>query len=795
MTMQDTASRPSGDGGQRPPDMAEQFWQAGLRVFPLHGFLSDGKQARCLCGWSECKAPGKHPIASNWQYTPQWDPEQIETMRETGQFDSGFGVLCRGLLVIDVDARNGGVQSFAKLSAKVPEIAGASLIVETGSGGGSRHLYFLAPEGTALLQHLPDYPGLDFKSSGYVVGPGSRHASGGVYTLAYGGPDDIDAAPASLVALLARPERHRAEYDGRAVDVSHGDIEGMLAHVSPDCGYDTWIRIGMAIHHATGGTGQALWDKWSSGGDKYDASRMDSHWHSFGRSSNPVTLGTLVHHAEEGGWQVPVEFGGIQDEDIEGGQGGVHRGSDTPLEGVPFSTIGVDLTCPPGYVGRVAEWIEAQSRRPRRRLAVAGALAAIGNIAGMRYTDDIDGVTSNLFTFCVAGSRTGKEAIQQAVAEIHRAAGCAAATHGAIKSEQEIIKNLTRHQAAFYVIDEIGIFLQKIRNAQQRGGAIYLDGVIGMLMSAYSKADGFMLLTGDMKEEVRTHLVRELAAIKRRIEESDGGSTIGLEARQRDLERALSGLDNGLERPFLSLLGFTTPVTFDDLVDYQSATNGFIGRSLIFQERDTAPRTKPKFCKARMHPQMTMTLARIYNAGEYDMSADAEGGGARVEYYGERTRIPTDPRAADMLGAALEWFEDEAISHKTRSGLEALYLGAYEIVSKVSLILAIPEGRRTAEHVRWAFALVRQDIESKARLVVANDRQKDAPKTALMARLAGLIEGDGETIGVIFNRLRKHKREDVEKCLDEMVKSGLASKTEIPARNAQKSTVLYKLIG
>lgn len=784
--MQDGAGRTAAGGkGLSSPDGARMFWEAGLRVFPLHGFLSDsrGKGARCLCGWSECKAPGKHPVASNWQHTPAWDPDQIDTMVETGQFDSGYGVLCRGLLVIDIDARNGGLASFAKLSKRVPEIAGAGLIVETGSGGGSRHLYFRAPEGAALLQHLPEYPGLDFKSSGYVVGPGSRHASGGNYQLAWGNTDDIEMAPAGLLELLIRPERHRAEYDGRAVDVSHQDIEGMLAHIDPDVTYDTWIRVGMAIHHATGGTGQALWDRWSARGEKYDARRMDTHWHSFGRSSNPVTLGTLVHHAEEGAWKAPVEFGASAEETPE-----------APAAGLPFSVAGVDLTCPPGYVGKVADWIEAQSRRPRRRLAVAGALTAIGNISGLRYTDDLDGVTANLFTFCVAGSRTGKEAIQQAVAEIHRAAGCAAATHGAIKSEQEIVKNLTRHQAAFYVVDEIGIFLQKVKNAQQRGGAIYLDGVIGMLMSAYSKADGFMLLTGDMREEVGTHLVRELSGIKRRIEESAGGSTIGLEARERDLERALASLDNGLERPFLSLVGFTTPVTFDSLVDYASATNGFIGRSLIFQERDTAPRTKENFKRRPMPPSMMATLSQIYAAGEYDITLASGAMGGRVEYYGERIRIPTDQKAAEMLGAALEWFEDEAIAHKTRTGLEALYLGAYEIVSKVSLILAIPEGRRNVEHVRWAFALVRQDIESKARLVTANDREKDAPKTALMARLAGLIEGDGETIGVIYNRLRKHKREDIDKCLDEMVKAGIASRIEIPART-QKSTLLFKLIG
>ena len=769
------------------PIHARDMWEAGLRVFPLYSFLSARGEARCLCGWPECKAPGKHPVASNWQHTPLWDEEQVNTMVEVGQFGSGYGIVCRGLLVIDIDARNGGLRSFEALSARCPEIAGAGMIVMTGSGGGSRHLYFKAPEGVSLLQHTAEYPGLDFKSSGYVVGPGSRHASGGLYTLAYGSPNDIEEAPQSLVDVLRRPERHRADYDGRSVDVSQAELQSMLTHIpnGADTDYEVWIRVGMSVHHATGGTGYDLWHDWSAGGPKHDDRIMENKWHSFGRSANPVTLGTLVHHAEEGGWQMPVAFV----PEIDFGEVDVvrDRSPRRRRDDLPFDISGVDLTCPPGYVGEVADWIESQSRRPRRRLAVAASLSAIGNIAGLRYTDDLDGVTCNLFIFCVAGSRTGKEAIQQAVSEIHRVAGCAPATHGAIKSEQEIVKNLTRHQASFYIIDEIGIFLQKIRNAQMRGGAIYLDGVIGILMSAYSKADGFMLLTGDMKDEIRTHLLRELAGVRRKMEEEGGSS--GMEARAQHLETALGALDNGLERPLLSLLGFTTPVTFDDLVDYQSATNGFIGRSLIFQERDTAPRSKTGFTRRRMTPQMAATLAQIYNAGEYDMSP----AGARVEYYGSRTQVPTDAKASQMLAEALEWFEDQAIAHKAKTGLEALYLGAYEIVSKVALILSIPEGRRTVEHVRWAFALIRQDIESKARLVVMNDSAKSAPRTALAARLANLIEGEGETIGVIFNRCRSYKREDVQKCLDEMVSADLASKTEVPGAKGQKVTAIYRL--
>jgi hypothetical protein len=189
-----------------------------------------------------------------------------------------------------------------------------------------------------------------------------------------------------------------------------------------------------------------------------------------------------------------------------------------------------------------------------------------------------------------------------------------------------------------------------------------------------------------------------------------------------------------------------------------------------------------------MSDAMGATLAQIYGAGEFDMM-----GGERVEYYGKRAQIPTDNRANDMLDDALDWFEDQALLHKSRTGLEALYLGAYEIVSKVSLILATPEGRRTQEHVRWAFALVRRDLDEKARLVTANDREKDAPKLALAARVANIIDGDGETFGVICNRIRKAKREDVQATLDDMVAQGVASKEARKHPITGREAVLYRL--
>lgn len=284
------------------------FWEAGFRVFGLYGRDKNGK---CECGNPNCpeKSLFKHPRVSNWQHTPHWSEEQLETMEALKHFRTGYGIALHEMLVVDVDARNGGVASMAKLLDVVPELAGSGLIVNTGSGKGSKHYYFKAPPGVALVIKLADYPGLDFKSgAAFVVGPGSEHASGTKYQIATGSPDDIDMVPEKLLEMLRVPERHRADMGGNIVDVNGVELAEMLSHVRDCDDYEVWVKIGMALHHATSGAAFDLWDRWSQQSAKYDAEVMQTKWHSFGRSANPVTLGTLVHYAEQGGYIQPVTF-------------------------------------------------------------------------------------------------------------------------------------------------------------------------------------------------------------------------------------------------------------------------------------------------------------------------------------------------------------------------------------------------------------------------------------------------------------------------------------------------------
>jgi len=759
-----------------------EFWEAGYSVFGLHGRGPDGK---CECGNPHCpdKSLFKHPRVSNWQHTPCWSEEQFETMELMGHFKTGWGlVLNKDTVVVDVDARNGGLQGYADLLADHPEVAGSGLIVGTGSGGGSKHLYFTVPSGTSLVSKLNKYKGIDFKSgAAFVVGAGSMHASGNRYEILYGSIDDIDQCPASLLDALRVPEKHRTEVNGIDIDVSHQDLADMASHVDLYDEYEVWVKVGMSIHHASGGSAFAVWDKWSAQSLKYDSDEMQKKWHSFGRSSNPVTLATLVHYAEQGGWVRPVTFTPtIQFEDAPV--------EEADLVDIDISSI--DLLRPPGLSGQIAEWIESRSRRKRERLSVMGAIFALGNICNSKYVDDMDNVTSNLFVFNVAGSGSGKEAVQGAVKEIHKICDLSAATHGSIKSEQEIVRNLVRNQPSFYIIDEIGFFLNKVKNAQEKGGAQYLEGIFGTLMSVYSKGDEFFLLSGDMGDEVKSTMRKEMMQLEKAIEEH--GPKPAFDRRMASLQHQIDNIDQGIEKPFLSMSGFTTNHNFDNMVTFETATNGFIARAILCTERDTTPPRKKNWQKIDMPEKMQNTLRQIASGGSFDMMG---GKGARIEYYGPKIVIPTSAEARKMLNQVADVFDMLADQNKSGAGLEALFLRGYEQVAKVSFILSIPEGLRTEQHVRWAYALIKRDIIEKMRLVVSNDRMKDAPGEALRARIANAISGDeGETLGVIVNKCRPFKRADIETCLQKMVDGGHAKTQDSIHKFTKKTITRYILV-
>ena len=102
--------------------------------------------------------------------------------------------------------------------------------------------------------------------------------------------DDLD----DLGSLLA----------AQPLDISATEVETYLAaYPAQDLDYDAWLRVGMALYHQFEGSvdGFKAWVAWSALGSKHDDSTMKNKYRSFGGSTTPVTMASIIHHVKQAG--------------------------------------------------------------------------------------------------------------------------------------------------------------------------------------------------------------------------------------------------------------------------------------------------------------------------------------------------------------------------------------------------------------------------------------------------------------------------------------------------------------
>ena len=81
-------------------------------------------------------------------------------------------------------------------------------------------------------------------------------------------------------------------------------IEDALRFISPDCGYETWYKIGAGVYSALGASGFDIWDRWSSRSSKYSPNGMQGKYSSFAGIGD-ITAATVFKLAIDNGWKPP----------------------------------------------------------------------------------------------------------------------------------------------------------------------------------------------------------------------------------------------------------------------------------------------------------------------------------------------------------------------------------------------------------------------------------------------------------------------------------------------------------
>src|SRR3954468_4151831 len=94
---------------------------------------------RCACGTKDCSSPAKHPRTKHGHKDASRDADQVATWWKACP-SANVGVRTgEGLVVLDVDPRNGGASTLRELVARHGALPNTWTVH---TGGGGMHFYF-----------------------------------------------------------------------------------------------------------------------------------------------------------------------------------------------------------------------------------------------------------------------------------------------------------------------------------------------------------------------------------------------------------------------------------------------------------------------------------------------------------------------------------------------------------------------------------------------------------------------------------------------------------------------------
>ncbi|MBF0383614.1 MAG: bifunctional DNA primase/polymerase [Magnetococcales bacterium] len=644
----------------------------GWHVFPVHRVEPDDS---CSCGAANCRNVGKHPQTRNGVKDASINPASINAWWGTMYPHANIGVACgkiSGILAIDVDPRNGGVNTFKEIfEANIFEYADCGVIATTGGGG--KHLIYAYPEGRVNTSKLG--LGIDVKKDGgYIVVAPSNHASGMVYEWKDGHNPLNGAAFSPLPDFLrerleqqaSQPTQATTSSTGTYYEVNHlrpdevKDLRVALAFIDPD-DYHTWIKIGMALH-SIGTTDQVydLWDQWSQGSKKYDASEIPQKWSSFKKDKDDrLNRESIFHIAKEHGWENPGILGSLA----------------TPPDVVPDLRTKTTIAAPStlldvtGALKSICNYMNATSIFQQPIFSLLAGLSLMATVLGNRYATET-GLRPNLYLVALGPTGCGKEPQRKAIKEILTQAKLLDRLGGEdIASGQALITRVSISPSVIFLLDEFGLFLQALQDIK---GGPHLREIISNFMKLYTSSDSI-------------YVGREYAD-------------------QRAKPR------KEIQYPCASIYGTTTAEELHRALTSGDATSGNLNRFLMMDSQVSFP--NPQTPSPR-HEVPQAILSWIH-------AATGQGGG-NLEVLNLDPAHPIIARkseAARKLLADYQLQVRELMRNASDEGVRGVWARAAEMAEKLAMIVAVGDNPIDIEisqgNADWAISAIDWATKSQA---------------------------------------------------------------------------------
>jgi hypothetical protein len=708
----------------------------GFPVFPLHGIV----EGKCTCGGINVNplcTPGKHPHFLGSMDTATTEPARINmwfakypTLNYGVRLGRKIADTGKMPIVVDVDRYkpSGGeaLEALEAIHGRLPET------VEVLTGAGGSHYYFLADCSLSFTDKMGK--NIDLKVNGYVVGPGSVHASGRSYEMEASSDLFEGQKIADVPQWVSDKFSKAAKLNEAGVKVA-SNIEPLLPYertsikldldvISAACSRDEWLRVLMGLHCYNQSKEMfTIADEWSQTcSEKYDAGAVIKAWNSF-KPGVGITYETVrMMAAEKRIKDVDISklLESLNRKRVMGPECGTVADTvvvpdEILMPAKPVCDIPPHLLTIPGKLGLMVDWTNATAIKPQPVFAVQAALA-LGSVAmGRKFRTDNNN-WSSLFFLNIGVSGAGKEHAKTAIERVLDSAKFSAMSPASEYTSDSAIDSMLRvHPTHIAIIDEFGYML-KTANAKNNtnGGAARKR-----LMEVFGRCHGTL--------------------------QPKAFSTAALNQTQR----ASMG-PQLVENPALTVLGMTTPTPFYEAVGSGALTDGFLNR-LIVVESDLG-RQPSRFVGP---VEMSDDLVR------WVRECRIKGGGNLADIIDAVHSEKPVPTVLNFSGKARSLFDDLDLRCIARMdelelhGMAEMYSRVREIAMRVSLIVAhsTEVDMIDVEHARWAIDYV--TFWADRAISRMADNIADSPFAALCNDVANLILEAGSRGLTIADLARK----------------------------------------
>jgi hypothetical protein len=405
------------------------------------------------------------------------------------------------------------------------------------------------------------------------------------------------------------------------------------------------------------------------------------------------------------------------------------------------------LTCVPGLVGDLVDWITATARRPNRVLALGAAVTIIGTLIGRRVAGPTNSAT-HLYVATLSPTGAGKQHALDCIQTILRAAKASQLLGTSqFVSMPAVINFILRKPLSLCVQDEFGAFLKRMNGRRASGWEASISQMLRSLWGVSFNSTQTPEWAGKPAETIYS--------------------------------------------PAISIYGVSTPTEFFEALQASDLTNGFLNRFLVISSGVRAPEATPQLDPRRVPNDLASRLQALFFWRGSLMTCDTH---THADANREPDTRPWASQAAEDLYMDFARSVEKKIENEP--SLESFIARSAEIAVRLATIRAVGrwgyDAKVDVEDIRWGATLA---AASGEKLI------SDVPDNMIVELSHGQIFN--KVLGIIKARRRVSKRHifrslqgslrktgELDAILQLLVESGtIALTTETPPGGGRPSAV------